>query len=173
MADDSEDLRRTRFWIAVVAIVIGLIFLYFYKPFEEFVLQAIPNIRFSNVIFWFAALIGVVGYVVAHWSSFRRRIFRQVSDLDAEGLVFDSLQVAILVALIFCAGGTLQVIEMMGAHLVGQGAIVGERFGEQLLAIVLLILLAIGFYLLHHLVRACRSGWIGRRQPPLRRPGAD
>lgn len=173
MADETEELRRTRFWIAVLAIVIGLIFLYFYQPFEQFVLEAIPNIHFHNVVFWFAAAIGVIGYVVAHWASFRRRIFRQVSELDAEGLLFDSLQVAILVALILCAGGTLQLIEMMGAHLVGRGTVIGPVFGEQLLAIVLLVLLAIGFYLLHQLVRVCRGGWSGRRTPPARRPGGD
>ncbi len=173
MADDTDDLRRNRFWIVVVAILILLVFLYYYQPFEQFVVEAIPNIHFNNAVFWFASLIGVVGYVVAHWSSFRRHIFRKVDQLDAEALVFETLQVAILVAVIFCAGGTLQIIEMMGEHLVGKGEVIGGTFGEQLLAIVLLVLLAIVFYLLHHLVRLFRDGWAGRRQPPVRRPGAD
>ena len=173
MADETDELRDTRFWIVVAAVVIGLIFLYYYQPFETFVVESIPKIHFSNAIFWFASAIGVIGYIVAHWASFRRHIFRAVNDLDAEGLVFDTLQVAILVAVIFCAGGMLQIIEMMGEHLVGRGEIVGATFGEQLLAIVLLLLLAIVFFLLHYLVRMFRTGWTGRRQPPLRRPGGD
>lgn len=173
MADDSDDLRRNRFWIVVVAVVIGLIFLYYYQPFEKFVVEAIPRIHFSNAVFWFASAIGVIGYVVAHWSSFRRHIFRGVNELDVEALVFETLQVAILVAVIFCAGGMLQIIEMMGEHLVGKGEVIGATFGEQLLAIILLLLLAIVFYLLHHLVRLFRGGWSGRRQPPVRRRGGD
>ena len=73
---------------------------------------------------------------------------------------------SILVAVIFCAGGTLQSVAMLGEHLVGRGVIVGGEFGEKLLAIVLLVILAILFYLLHHLVRAFRDGWTTRRAPP-------
>ncbi len=83
-----------------------------------------------------------------------------------ETLLFDSLQVSILVAVIFCAGGTLQAVAMLGEHLVGRGAIVGGEFGEKLLAIILMVILAILFYLLHHVVRAFRDGWTTRRAPP-------
>jgi hypothetical protein len=171
MAQETDERRRARFWIVVVGIVILLIFLYFYPPFEAYVSASIPQVHFHNAVFWFASLVGVVGYAIAHWSSFRRHIFRTVQDLDAEALVFDTLQVAILVAVIFCAGGTLQVIEMLGEHLVNRGPVVGAAFGEKLLAIVLLVLLAIVFYLLHHLVRLFRIGWTPRRPPPRRSPG--
>ena len=113
--------------------------------------------HFSNVVFWFASLVGVVGYVIAHWSSFRNRIFRPVGELDAESLVFDSLQVAILVAVIFCAGATLQAVEMLGEHLVNRGPILDGAFGEKLLAIILLVILAVLFFLLHFAVRAFRG----------------
>jgi uncharacterized membrane protein len=55
---------------------------------------------------------------------------------------------------------------MLGEHLVGRGAIVGGEFGEKLLAIILMVILAILFYLLHHVVRAFRDGWTTRRAPP-------
>ena len=55
-----------------LALVIVLIFLYFYPPFEAYLAAAIPEIRFTNVIFWFASLVGIIAYVVSHWSSFRR-----------------------------------------------------------------------------------------------------
>ncbi len=65
MAQHSTPWRRPRFWIWLVAIVILLIFLYFFKPFEGYLLAAVPNIRFDNVIFWFASLVGVVAFAFA------------------------------------------------------------------------------------------------------------
>lgn len=166
MSDADVTPRAPRFWIGLIALIILLIFLYFYKPFETFLVDRIPGIHFSNVLFWFASLVGVVGYVVAHWQSFRNEIFRRVSELSVENLVFDSLQATILIAVIFFAGATLQAVEILGAHLVNRGAIIDPVFGRQLLAIVLLVIMAILFFLLHHVVRAFRHGWAGRRQPP-------
>jgi len=165
MTDDTGR-QRPRFWIAVIAIIILLIFLYFYAPFEAYLVENIPNVRFNNVVFWFASLVGVVGYVIAQWSSFRNEIFRAGSELRVEQLVFDTLQASILVAVIFCAGATLQAVEMLGEHLVARGPIIDPAFGEKLLAIVLLVILAILFYLLHFVVRAFHSGRTLRRQPP-------
>jgi len=164
MADDID--REHRFWIALVAIVILLIFLYFYRPFETYLIEHIPLIHFSNVVFWFASLVGIVAYAVAHWQSFRHQIFRPVTELNVDTLVFDTLQAAILVAVIFCAGATLQAIEMLGEYFVNRGPIIDAAFGEKLLAIILLVILAIIFYLLHYAVRAFRSGWTPRRAPP-------
>ena len=168
MADNNPEQRRRSFWIRLIAVIILLITLYFYAPFESYLKANIPNVHFSNVVFWFASLVGVVGYIVAHWSAFRARIFRPVSELDAEGLVFDTLQVAILVAVIFCAGATLQAVQMLGAHLVNRGPILDAAFGEKLLAIILLVILAVLFFLLHFAVRAFR-GRGGLQRAPLRR----
>jgi len=165
MAEDTSR-HQSRFWIALVAVIILLVFLYFYRPFETYLLAHIPLIHFGNVVFWFASLIGVIAYAAAHWQSFRAQIFRNVHDLDVDTLVFDTLQAAILVAVIFCAGATLQAVEMLGEHLVNRGAIIDPVFGEKLLAIILLVILAILFYLLHYVVRAFRSGWTPRRLPP-------
>jgi len=158
--------RQPKFWIGLIALIILLIFLYFYKPFETYLVARIPGIHFSNVVFWFASMVGIVGYVIAHWQNFRSQFGRAGDALNVEALLFDSLQVSILVAVIFCAGGTLQSVAMLGEHLVGRGTIVGGEFGEKLLAIVLLVILAILFYLLHHVVRAFRDGWTTRRAPP-------
>ena len=164
MADDTE--RQRRFWIALVAVVILLVFLYFYRPFEAYLTAHIPLIHFHNIIFWFASLVGIAAYVMAHWQSFRQEIFRPMAELNVDTLVFDTLQAAILVAVIFCAGGTLQAIEMMGEYFVRRGPIVDGALGEKLLAVILLVILAIIFYLLHYVVRAFRSGWAPRRAPP-------
>jgi len=165
MAQDTG-WREHRFWIGLVAVIILLVFLYFYRPFEAYLIVNIPRIHFSNIVFWFASLVGIVTFVVAHWQSFRTSIFANVRELDVDALVFDTLQAAILVAVIFCAGATLQAVEMLGEHLVARGTIIDRAFGEKLLAIILLVFLAILFFLLHHVVRAFRFGWTPRRAPP-------
>ena len=164
MADDTT--KQQQFWIGVVAVIILLIFLYFYRPFEAYLLARIPFIHFSNVIFWFASLVGIVTYAFAHWQSFRSEIFRNVTELNVDTLVFDTLQAAILVAVIFCAGATLQAIEVLSQYFVNRGPIFDAAFGEKLLAIFLLVILAVIFYLLHYVVRALRTGWRPRSAPP-------
>jgi hypothetical protein len=164
MADDTN--RQHQFWIAVVAIIILLVFLYFYRPFETYLVAHIPLIHFSNIVFWFASLVGIIAYAVAHWQSFRGEIFRNVTELNVDTLVFDTLQAAILVVVIFCAGATLQAIEVLGEYFVNRGPIFDTAFGEKLLAIFLLVILAVIFYLLHYVVRALRTGWLPQRAPP-------
>ena len=172
MNDEVSRWRRPQPWIALVAVVIALVFLYFYKPFETYLLERIPGIHFSNVLFWFASLVGVVAYVIAHWQSFRRQVFRDGGELDATALVFDTLQIAILVAVIFFAGAVIQGIEMLSELLMapadsGVGATSPEvGFGSRVVSIVVMVILAILFYLLHHLVGALRTGWRPRRSPP-------
>ena len=167
MSDQTTVSQRPRFWIVVIAIIIGLIFLYFYAPFEKFLVEAIPHTRFTNVIFWFASTVGIITYVVAHWSSFRQKLSAQVTSLDVGGLVFDTLQTSILIAVIFLAGATLQAVAILALHLMSTEPIVGSGLGSTLIAIVLLLVLTLLFYLLHHLVRAFRDGWTTtRRQPP-------
>ncbi len=170
MAQETEGERRPRFWIGLVSIIILLLFLYFYRPFESYLVAHIPQIHFDNIVFWFASLVGVAGYIVAHWQSFSRNIFRTDREIEIEDLLFDTLQIAILIAVIFCAGGTLQAVEMLGEHLVNRGPIIDPAFGEKLLSIILLVILAVLFYLLHHLVRSFRSGWQPRRPPPRMSP---
>src|ERR1700735_5895699 len=157
----AETTRQQHFWIAVVAIIILLIFLYFYRPFETYLVAHIPLIHFSNVVFWFASLVGIAVYAIAHWQSLHNEIFRNVSELNVDTLVFDTLQAAILVAVIFCAGATLQAIEVLSEYFVSRGPIFDAAFGEKLLAIILLVILALLFYLLHYAVRALRTGWGG------------
>ena len=176
MNDEVSHWRRPRPWIVLVAVAIALVFLYFYKPFEAYVLERIPGVHFSNVLFWFASLVAVVAYVIAHWQSFRRQMFRDSGELDATALVYDTLQIAILVAVIFFAGAVIQATEMLSELLMatGEGAAGGPEigFGARIVSIVVMVILAILFYLLHHLVRALRTGWRPRRPPP-RTAGAD
>ena len=165
MDQQKTTTTRPRAWIVVVGIIILLIFLYFYQPFEVYLVEGIQHIHAYNIIFWFTSVVGILGYAVAHWQSFRQYVFRQVNDLEVEALVFDTLQITILIAVIFFAGGTLQAVVVLSGHLLNQGAIMDATFGRTLLSVVLLVILAIAFYLLHRVVRAFRVGWRPKRPP--------
>ncbi len=165
MEQETESPYRPRFWIVILGIVILLVFLYFYQPFEVYLSDGIANIHANNVVFWFASLVGVIGYAVAHWQTFRRNMSSQAKTLEVDRLVFDTLQIGILVAVIFSAGAILQAIAMLGAHVIERGPIFDPVMGRRVLAIILLVIMAVAFYLLHAMVRAFRSGWRPKRPP--------
>ena len=166
MAQESETRSNKRFWFWLIALVILLIFVYYYEPFESYLTRNIRNVHFSNVLFWFASLVAVIAFIVSHLQSFRQHIVGAVNEVDVSGLVFDTLQIAILVAVILCAGATLQSVEMLAEHLIGRQPLIGGNFGRIIVSIVVLVLLTVLFYLLHHVVRAFRDGWQSRRLPP-------
>lgn len=165
MAQEASNWRGPKSWIILVGVIILLIFLYFYPPFEAYLLAHIPNIRFNNVVFWFASLVGVIAYAVAHWQALKQHILRSQGELQVEALVFDVLQTAIMTAMIFTAGATLQALVALSAYLITSGPIFDRAGGEKLLSIVLLLILTVLFYLLHYLARAIRSGRHPRRPP--------
>lgn len=166
MAQDSVANFTQRSWFWLIALIIFLIFLYYYEPFETYLTGNIGGIHFSNVLFWFASLIAVFALVVSHWQSFRQHIIQSSSELNVSGLVYDTLQIAVLVAIILCAGAILQSVEMLAENMISQdGSAVGS-IGRSFVSIVVLVLLSVLFYLIHHLIRAFRDGWQSRRPPP-------
>lgn len=166
MEEAKSRWRQPRSWIGLIVIVILIIFLLFYRPFEQYLIDNIPRIHFSNILFWFVSLVAVVSFAVSHWQSFRHSIFGGVSESNAQDLVFDTLQIAVLAAVILCAGATIQAVELLGMHLMNDGSVIDVEFGRRLLSIFVLVLLAVLFYLLHRVVRAFRLGWRHRWTPP-------
>lgn len=163
MDAEKQTWQHSRRWIILITIIILLITLYFYDPFTTYLVAGVQNIRFGNIVFWFASLVGVVGFAIGHWNSFRRNIFQAPGAANVEGLVFESLQITLMTAVIFCAGGTLQGVEIMSEYLLARGDIIDAAFGSKILTIILLVILTIIFYLLHMLVRLFRQGWSPRR----------
>ena len=166
MEEAKSRWQQPSSWIGLIVIVILIIFLLFYRPFEQYLLDHIPRIHFSNILFWFASLVAIVSFAVSHWQSFRNSIFQGVTESNAQDLVFDTLQIVVLVAVILCAGATIQAVEMLGFHLMNDGSVIDAEFGRRLLSIFLLVILAVLFYLLHRVVRAFRLGWRHRWTPP-------
>jgi hypothetical protein len=54
----------------------------------------------------------------------------------------------------------------LSEYFVSRGPIFDVAFGEKLLSIILLVILAVIFYLLHYVVRALRTGWRPQSAPP-------
>ena len=162
--------NRPKFWIVLAGLIILLIALYFYAPFTSYLTEGVPKIEFGNIIFWFASLVGVIAFAIAHWQSYKRNIFQESGQVDAEGLVFETLQITLLTAVIFSAGATLQAVEGLSVYLMERGAIIDAAFGGRLLSIIILVIITIAFYLLHLVVRAIRAGR-GPRTHPARRAG--
>ena len=70
MEEAKSRWQEPRSWIGLVVIVILIMFLLFYRPFEQYLLDNIPRIHFSNILFWFASLVAVVSFAVSHCQSF-------------------------------------------------------------------------------------------------------
>ncbi len=157
--------RSRKFWTVTAGLAILLIFLYYYQPFESYVSEGITNVRAGNIIYWFAAAVGVIAFVIAHWQSFRHKILNASGEIDAGALLYDTLQISILIAVIFFAGATLQAVVILSQHLIAQGTIFDAAFGGRLATIILLVVLAVLFALLHQFVRSIRIGWRPRRPP--------
>ena len=166
MEEATSRWRQPRSWMSLVVIIILVVFLLFYRPFERYLIENIPRIHFSNILFWFASLVAIVSFAISHWQSFRKSIFQGVTESNAQDLVFDTLQIAILAAVILCAGATIQGVEMLGTHLMNEGSVIDAEFGRRLLSVFLLVVLAVLFYLLHRVVRAFKLGWRHRWTPP-------
>ena len=153
--------RRPGSWIWTAVIVILILFLLFYQPVEQYLMERIPRIHFSNILFWFASLVAIISFALSHSQSFKRHIFSQFADKSAQELVFDTLQIAILAAVILCAGATIQAVEILSEHLMKDGQLITAVFGSRLLSVFVLMLMAILFYLLHRVLLGFRVG--GRR----------
>ncbi len=166
MVQESSTDFKLKFWLSIIAVIIFLVFIYFYQPFEIFLVSSIPGIHFENVIFWFASVIGIIGYAVAHWQSFTKNIIANISAFAVGRLVFDTLQTSIFVAVIFCAGAIVQAVAILAVQLTSATSSLGEGISRNLVAIVILVIFALLFYLLHHVVRAFRDGRQLRRRHP-------
>ena len=164
MADDTT--KQQQFWIWIVAVAILLIFLYFYRPFETYLVAHIPFIHFNNVVFWFASLVGIARLRVRALAVVSQRDFPQRHGTQCRHPGVRHPAGGHSGGGHFLAGATLQAIEVLSEYFLNRGPIFDVAFGGKLLAIVLLVILAVIFYLLHYVVRALRTGWRPRAAPP-------
>jgi len=79
------------FWALVgyLAFIVVLIFLYFYKPFEDFFTLVINGLGYDNAMFWVVLLTAIIGFCGYHWRAYRLYIVQRHS---VDGMVLASLR---------------------------------------------------------------------------------
>ena len=144
------------FWTLVgfIIFIIALIFLYYYEPFETFFNLVVYGVSFSNVIFWIALIIGIVGFCVYHWHAYRVHI---VQGQNVEAMVSSSLRGSTFTAILLSGGATLQSVQILCVYLLGEGYALDGEFGRRLGAVVALAILTAVFCVIFWLLKVIRT----------------
>jgi len=144
------------FWALVgyVAFIVILIFLYFYKPFEDFFTLVINGLGYDNAMFWVVLIAGIVGFCAFHWRAYRLYIVQRRS---LDGMVLASLRGSAFVAVLFCAGAAAQSLLILCAYLLQPDYSLGAEFGARLGAVVALVILTVCFCLIYWVLKAIRQ----------------
>ena len=144
------------FWALVgyVAFIVILIFLYFYKPFEDFFTLVINGLGYNNAMFWVVLIAGIVGFCAFHWRAYRLYIVQRRS---VDGMVLASLRGSAFVAILFCAGAAVQSLLILCAYLLQPEYTLDAEFGTRLGAVVALVILTVCFCLIYWVLKAIRQ----------------
>ena len=155
------------FWTLVgfLIYIVVLIFLYFYKPFEDLFTSIIYGLTYSNAIFWAGVIIGIVGFVVFHWRAYRLHIVREK---NVEAMVLASLMGSTFVAILLSAAAALQSVQILAVHMIQPGYALDASFGKRLLALIALILVTGLFCIIFWLLKSIRAGTIRTGAAPER-----
>ena len=142
------------FWALVgyVAFIVILIFLYFYKPFEDFFTLVINGLGYDNAMFWIVLIAAIIGFCGYHWRAYRLYIVQRHS---VDGMVLASLRGSAFVAVLFCAGAAVQSLLILCAYLL-QGSYSLSEFGQRL-AVVALVILTVIFCLIYWVLKIIRQ----------------
>ena len=143
------------FWTLVgfLLFIIVLIFLYFYKPFEDLFNLVVHGISFDNVFFWIALIVGIIGFCGYHWRAYRVHIVQQNS---FESMVLSSLRGSAFVAVLLSGGAALQAVQNLCVYLLEGGRVLDAGFGERLGAVVALVILTGAFCIIFWLLKIVR-----------------
>ncbi|HYM01901.1 MAG TPA: hypothetical protein VET85_03080 [Stellaceae bacterium] len=150
------------FWALVgyVAYIVVLIFLYFYKPFEEFFTLVINGLGYDNAMFWAVLIAGIVGFCAYHWRAYRLYIVQRHS---VDGMVLASLRGSAFIAVLFCAGAAVQSLQILCIYLLQPDYSLGPEFGARLGAVVGLVVLTVIFCLIFWVLKVVRQTTVAER----------
>jgi len=144
------------FWALVgyVAFIVVLIFLYFYKPFEEFFTLVINGLGYANALFWVVLIAAIVGFCAYHWRAYRIYILQRRS---VDGMVLASLRGSAFIAILLCAGATAQSMQILCVYLLQSEYALDAEFGARLGAVIGLVILTVVFCLIYWLLKVIRQ----------------
>jgi hypothetical protein len=144
------------FWALVgyVAFIVILIFLYFYKPFEDFFTLVINGLGYDNAMFWIVLIAAIVGFCGYHWRAYRLYIVQRHS---VDAMVLASLRGSAFIAILFCAGAAVQSLLILCAYLLQPNYSLGAEFGRRLAAVVAMVILTVIFCLIYWVLKVIRQ----------------
>ena len=148
------------FWTLVgfIIYIVVLIFLYFYKPFEDLFNLVLNGLSYENSILWAVVIVGIAGFCGYHWWAYQSHIVQQRS---VESMVLTSLRGSTFIAILFSAGAALQAVQILCVYLLAPGYSLDEAFGKRLAAVVALVILTGVFCIIFWLLKVVRP--VGRR----------
>ena len=121
--------------VGYIVFIIVLIFLYFYRPFEDLFNLVVNGLSYQNSIFWAGP---IIGFCTFHWRAYRLHIVQQQS---VESMVLSSLRGSTYIAILISAVAALQAVQILVSGLIEPGYSLDAAFGQQLGATVALIIL--------------------------------
>jgi hypothetical protein len=144
------------FWALVgyVAYILVLIFLYFYKPFEDFFTLVINGLGYDNSMYWVVLIAGIIAFCGYHWRAYRLYIVQRHS---VDGMVLASLRGSTFVAILFCAGAAAQSMLILCTFLLQSEYTLDAEFGVRLGSVVALVILTVIFCLIYWLLKVVRQ----------------
>lgn len=139
------------FWTLVLLVVyiVVLIFLYFFEPFRLLFTRVINGISFSNISFWVAIIIGMVGFCAYHWHAYRHYIVR---GNNVDQMVLGSLRGSSFIGILLSGGAALQALQLLCVHVLETGYALDAAFGQRLAALLTLVVVTGVFYIIFWLL---------------------
>ncbi len=143
------------FWTLVgfLIFIIVLMFLFFYKPFEDLFNLVVHGVGFDNAIIWVALIVGIIGFCGYHWRAYRVHIVQQQS---ADSIVLTSLRGSVFTAILLSCGFALQAVQILCVRLLQEGYVLDAGFGKRLAAVLALVLLTGAFCIVFWLLKIVR-----------------
>ena len=143
------------FWTLVgfLLLILVLIFLYFFQPFEDLFTLVLNGVSYNNAIFWVALIIGIIGFCTFHWHAYKVHIFQQGS---VESMVLTSLRGSTFTAILLSGGATLQSVQNLWVFLLQNSYGFDSNFGKRIAAIMALVVITGVFCVIFWLLKLMR-----------------
>ena len=143
------------FWTLVgfLLLILVLIFLYFFQPFEDLFTLVLTGVSYSNAIFWVALIIGIIGFCSFHWHAYKVHIVQQRS---VESMVLTSLRGSTFIVILLSGGATLQAVQNLCVYLLQNGYGFDSNFGKRIAATIALVTITGIFCVIFWLLKLIR-----------------
>ena len=143
------------FWTLVgfLLLILVLIFLYFFQPFEDLFTLVLNGVSYNNAIFWVALIIGIIGFCTFHWHAYKVHIVQQRS---VESMVLTSLRGSTFTAILLSGGATLQSVQNLCVFPLQNGYGFDSNFGKRIAAIMALVVITGVFCVIFWLLKLMR-----------------